>query len=407
MKSRILLLTLLTAACGLPEAPPPPDPMPIPDELKSSSGELQSIVQVDSINQELVVYAGPFNVPAMEGPSPSEMMLAGEGGGHDHGERTPMIRFDWPMDAWFKGFSFSVAEADGSLLPTHIMHHAIGVNYDRRQLVYEVPERLIGVGTETEPVLLPDFLGVPLEEGMRLGVYAMWHNDTGRDLDEVYLRLAIPWSPSTDSPEAVFPIYMDVDNGIGTSNTWDMNPGTTVQSYEFEMPIDGALLAAGGHMHDYGQYVRLEDVETGEVLVELIPDLDADGKILSLERKIFRKFFNAVDDRLILEGGRRYRVIGEYDSPLDHTLVEGAMAHIVGLFAPVNPDEWPAIDHASDVYALDISGLPMPADGSMHPGQTTMTEHIHDEGMDMTTGMGGMDHGDPPGTPEHQHTGGN
>ncbi len=41
-----------------------------------------------------------------------------------------------------------------------------------------------------------------------------------------------------------------------------------------------------GHLHDYGEWVRLEDVETGEVLIEVTGELDEKGKTHGVERKI-------------------------------------------------------------------------------------------------------------------------
>lgn len=58
------------------------------------------------------------------------------------------------------------------------------------------------------------------------------------------------------------------------------------------------------------------------------------------------------------EEGRTYRVVGVYDSPLAETVPMGAMAHIVGLFAPDDLSRLPDADPDSEIWALDLSGLP-------------------------------------------------
>ncbi len=46
--------------------------------------------------------------------------------------------------------------------------------------------------------------------------------------------------------------------------------------------------AVGGHLHEFGTQVRLENAETGEVLVKL-DGLYEDGRFVGVEQKILRK----------------------------------------------------------------------------------------------------------------------
>ena len=142
------------------------------------------------------------------------------------------------------------------------------VNFSRRQLLYSAAERLMGAGTETDDeISVPKTIGVPMTPGMKLGMYVAWHNDTGKDLDGVYLKLTMLWTPKNQNPRPVnsLPIYMDVNLTVGGSNTFDVPPGKSSKAYEFTLPVGGRLLGVGGHMHDYGVGVRLEDAETGKV----------------------------------------------------------------------------------------------------------------------------------------------
>ena len=104
----------------------------------------------------------------------------------------------------------------------------IMVNFSRRQLLYPAAERLMGAGTETdEEMSVPKTIGVPMKPGMRLGMYVAWHNDTGKDLDDVYIKLTMLWTPKNQNPQPVnaLPIYMDVNLTVGGSNTFDVPPG--------------------------------------------------------------------------------------------------------------------------------------------------------------------------------------
>jgi hypothetical protein len=257
-----------------------------------------------------------------------------------------------------QGVRLAAFTADGEQLPRDIMHHLIGVNFDRSQLVYPVPERLFGFGSETPDLVLPDRYEVPLQRGDNIGMYAMWNNHTGEDLDAVYVEVVIPYAAPGKDREVVMPIYMDTNNRIGGSNSFDLPPGLHAQSYEFEIPVSGGLLGAGGHLHDYGTELRLEDVATGETLVRLQGERTPDGRVVGVEQKIFRRFFMLLDARIQLEAGRRYRVVGVFDNPTGETIHDGGMAHIVGLFAPSDPSDWPRLNPTQPEYVTDVENLP-------------------------------------------------
>src|SRR5215207_7258120 len=55
-------------------------------------------VSVDSSRKELVITAGPFDLPDMPPMEDHSMMDLGMS--HD----TPIQRFEWPIDGWLRGF---------------------------------------------------------------------------------------------------------------------------------------------------------------------------------------------------------------------------------------------------------------------------------------------------------------
>ncbi len=69
-----------------------------------------------------------------------------------------------------------------------------------------------------------------------------------------------------------------------------------------------------------------------------------------------RKLLAIRGEGLSLTAGHRYRVVGVFDNPTRDTAY-GAMAHMVGLFAPNHYREWPALDSADLYYHRDLVDL--------------------------------------------------
>ena len=306
-------------------------------------------VTVDSSRHELTITSGPFDLPNM--PPMEDHAMMDLGMSHD----TRLQRFEWPVNGWFRGFRVELVDRHGRAVPAHVMHHMIMVNFSRRQLLYSAAERLMGTGTETGEVSVPKTIGVPMTPGMNLGMYIAWHNDTGKDLEGVQLKLIMLWTPKNQNPQPVnaLPIYMDVNLTVGGTNTFDVPAGKSSKAYEFTLPVGGRLLGVGGHMHDYGSGVRLEDAETGKVLTQVKAERDAQGKLVKMSRKLF----GVSGQGLRLKPGHRYRVVGEYDNPTGELRMKGAMASMVGLFVPDDMNRWPAIDARDPTYQRDLASL--------------------------------------------------
>lgn len=330
-------------------------PLPAPPPAALASDQPRAHVSVREDRNEIEIVAGPFHVPT----------AAATADHHEEGEgmKSPMVVVPWPVDAGFAGFRMAVYRSDGTPLPRDLLHHVIGVNFARRQLIYPIPERIFGIGTETPDVKLPGFLEVPLERGDSLGIYAMWNNTSGEELDDVFLQIAFPYAEAQVDRQKAFPVYFDTNNQIGGKTSYDLPPGHSTRSYEFELPVGGGLLAASGHLHDYGVELRLEEVATGRVITTLKAERDGRGRVTGVQQRIYRRFFKLFDARIPLKAGVRYRVVGVYDNPTDRTIPDGGMAHIVGLFVPDDPDRWPSLDPSSEAYRKDVAALPPPMAG--------------------------------------------
>jgi hypothetical protein len=183
---------------------------------------------------------------------------------------------------------------------------------------------------------------------------------------------------------------MDVNLTVGGSNTFDVPPGRSSKAYEFTLPMSGRLLGVGGHLHDYGSSVRLEDAETGKEITRVVAKRDPSGKVLGVSHELFA----VRGEGLKLRGGHRYRVVGEYDNPTKQTIHQGAMAHMVGLFVPDDMSKWPAIDPNDPTLKKDLASLEQSGNENMQHehGGSGHGEMNHGEMNHGDMNHGGMDH---------------
>lgn len=309
-------------------------------------------IAVDSARREVTLRIGPFTIAAMP-----EGMNHGDHGAHDMaGMATPFLAFDWPVTGWLRGFRITLADANGRPLPRRLIHHVNMMNFERRALLYDAVERTLAAGQETEDVTLPRAVGFPMAAGTSVGLMAAWANETGSDIEGVYLTVTLLWSPTNLSPRPLdaLPLYMDVNyQGPGQSDSYDLPAGTSSKSHEFTLPVGGRLLGVGGHLHDHARELVLEDLETGRTVVRLRARLDREGKLLGVERRLY----GTRGDGLALRGGRRYRITAHYNNPTGATIPSGAMGIMIGLFVPDDLARWPAVDRDNPGIKADIASI--------------------------------------------------
>jgi hypothetical protein len=311
---------------------------------------------VDFAAGEVVITAGPFRVQAMD---------MGMGDMEMGSYQDTVYAFAWPQDGWMQGYRIELKDAQGNPLPRQMIHHIGFNNFARRQAQYPAVERLLAAGKETDDITLPRSIGVPMRQGDSLGLFAMLMPVGGKTVDSAYVTIAMPFtSKGHGHPTDVMPLLIDVHPDIGGYSRYDLPPGHTERSAEFTLALGGGMIAIGGHLHDYAVSVRLEDVKTGKVLVRLKAKKKPDGDLISVSR--FNYGFH--DDMLRLEGGRRYRIVTEYDNPTGKTITDGAMGMMAGPFVPDFPALWPVLDPNDPVTQRDLASMPRPAAPPAAPG---------------------------------------
>jgi len=321
-------------------------------------------VQVDSSRKEVVVTAGPFTIRHMPKNMDHGMMHEMEG------TTTPLMRFTWPNEAWFRGFDIELFDGQGRPLDSHLVHHLNVMNFNRRQLLYPAVERMVAAGSETGSVSVPKSIGIPMEPGFELAMYAAWNNTGEADIEGAWLTIRLHWSPSNlaPRPKAILPLYMDV-NYNRVTDSYDLPAGRSSRTYEFTMPLTGRLLAVGGHAHDYAEFVSLEEVESGKTVIMLKAETDGEGLLL----KMPRKYYGVRGDGLKLSGGKRYRIRADYNNTSGAMIPSGAMGLLAGAFVPDDIAEWPALDPEDPDIRADIAQLETIGKPSGHEGM----DHEH------------------------------
>ena len=301
-------------------------------------------------------------------------------GGNDYHRHGPdgRVAFSWPEDGWVNGYRMELIDAEGRVLPAEMLHHAGVVNLDRRQLAYPMMERLFAVGRETGHVTLPHWMGLRMSADQAMAVYFALVNPYGTAIEGASLRMTFDWRPRASgtaleakAPRArtshhterarrapgeiveIVPLIVSANPNDGFGSVFDVPPGRSTKVAEFTLPVGGRLRALGGHVHDYAVELRLEDVETGRVLVQLDARTDAEGTLegVELQRFILRPL------GLRLEANRRYRVVGVYDNPTGAMLPGAAMAYMAGPFVPDDMGRWPEVDPNDPMYARDRARL--------------------------------------------------
>jgi hypothetical protein len=269
------------------------------------------------------------------------------------GHEDVRVHFRWPADVWMRGFDLRLYDANHHRLdqPT-TMHHFELLDFDRRQLVYPLVERVFGMGEETSSALVPKTVGLPLDRGMDMALYVMWNNHTDQPLDGVTFELTIKYSPRNLSPRPtiVLPFKADVNIHPGYGDAFNLPPGGGSHSALFTVGTSGRLLAVGGHLHDYGKELRLEDPSTGRVLARVRAERRPDGTVLGVDHGLYGVLGRGPH----LVAGHPYRLVAVYQgSPADS--IRGAMGVMGGIFAPDHYRRWPAIDRHDPDYLIDLN----------------------------------------------------
>ncbi|HTT68792.1 MAG TPA: hypothetical protein VMF70_12260 [Gemmatimonadales bacterium] len=294
----------------------------------------------DSAHQQLVITLGPVVLPAHTE--------------HHMVEQLGVQSVALPRGGWLQGYDVDIVDSGGRLLPRALIHHVELIELDRRALLDGQVQRMASVGKETGDVRLPGFIGYPVRRGEALGINPMLDNPTDTSYPAAYVRLRIPYTPENaeDRPVDVYSIGTDVTGAVGRSSDFDIPAGRSSLSHEFAVPISGALLAIGGHLHDLGLRLVLVNLATGDTVYDARAARDTTGRVLGMPvRQLWRT------GGYQIAAGQRFRLTAFYDNPTGHTVAAGAMGTFGGAFKPDDVQAWPRLDPKDPETQRDLTYL--------------------------------------------------
>ena len=277
--------------------------------------------KVDSNAHSVTLRVGPMNLPAntdhMKMPQPPDLIWA------------------VPIEGWLLAYHPRLVDSTGSAVPGTVLHHTAFWNENRADfLCPNKEEHIFGAGSEmTDWGEVPGY-GYHVQKGDKIRVETMVYNPTATSYDKVYLEVQIPFADASGPSvgkltQNVYPAWMDVAS-CGNSG-YDLPTGKSTKSGTVTVKYDGVLLGVGGHLHDYGRQVVLQNWSRKETVATLDAKVDSEGHLESVPVKLF-----------LQEGGYKFsandvlRISAAYDNPTGKLLRDGAMGIAVGYFVPAN-----------------------------------------------------------------------
>jgi hypothetical protein len=292
----------------------------------AAAGQETTRLVVDSARQEIVIFVENITI------APATPYT------HHTAESYHVI--GWPATGWMRGYEIDLLDSTGAALPRHMLHHAGMANANRRQIVYPMAERIFAAAHETGAVRLPGRYGVPIAAGHQLVLYFALVNPDSAAVTRAVLRVRLRWAPEHSRATGILPFYASAKEDTRESISFDIPQGRSETSADFTLPSGGWLRALGGHLHDHGVELRLEDAESNKVLARIRARRGSDGAL----REIGRTRFALKRKGLRLHAGRRYRVVAVYDNATGNVIAGGAMGFLAGAFIPENLS---AFEHAA------------------------------------------------------------
>ena len=282
--------------------------------------------RVDDAAHTVTLHVGPMNLPAhtshMKMPQPSDQV------------------WQIPFEGWLLAYHPKLVDAAGQEVPGTVLHHTAFWNENRSDfLCPNKEEHIFGAGSEmTDWVEVPGY-GYRVQKDDRIRIETMVYNPTATSYEKVYLEVVIPFQYAAENlppRKNVYPAWMDVKS-CGNSS-YDVPAGKSEKSGTVTVKYDGLLLGVGGHLHDYGRQIVLEDLTRKETVATLDARVDDQGRLEAVPVRLFVQ-----EGGFKLSAGDVLKTSATYDNPTDNLLRNGAMGIAVGYFVPNNESKMAAL----------------------------------------------------------------
>jgi hypothetical protein len=365
LSTAAIFLLASSAAFAQQQSPPPPPPAHdmhhmhhggfMQDMHHAVAKGVKLDQQVDDASHTITLRVGPISLPAntdhMKMPQPADLI------------------WTVPVDGWLLAYTPRLVDASGAEVPGHVLHHVAFWNTSRSDfLCPNKEEHIFGAGSElTNWTEIPGY-GYHVQKGDQIRVETMVHNPWDTPYDKVYLEVKIPFAGAGADPKAdltasaksnskananpgtapvegsgyggsalrasvksVYPAWMDVESCRDSG--YDLKAGKSQTVGNVTVKYDGVLLGVGGHLHDYGRQLVLEDTTRKETVVTLDAKVNDKGELLSIPVVTFYD-----KGGYKFAAGDQLKITATYDNPTGKLLRDGAMGIVVGYFVPSQGD---------------------------------------------------------------------
>ena len=285
--------------------------------------------------KELAIILGPIDLPARSS---------------HHMAQLPVQEGVVPFDLTIRGYRTHIIDGRGEPVPRVVLHHMNLLDPGRRELFLPIMLRVLAASHETRPVSFPGWLfGIPMKGGSRFLALTMLHNPTDVDYEGVTVHLTLEYERFASLPlYPVAPFHLDaMYPEVSATKAWDLPPGHSVKTWDASPAIRGLIIGLGGHLHAHASRLRFENLTTGEVLYDIRPKLDEEGRVAGIPALMHRG--RGVGALVVPE--HRYRITVEYRNPFDTVIEDGGMGSIAGAFIPL--EDWPAANPREALFAAD------------------------------------------------------
>jgi hypothetical protein len=197
--------------------------------------------------------------------------------------------------------------------------------------------------------------GERVQKREKIRIETMMYNPTATSYEKAFLEVVIPFQETPGDASAaatrknVYPAWMDVTS-CGNSG-YDLPAGKSEKTGTVTVKYDGVLLGVGGHLHDYGKQIVLQDVSRKETVATLDAMADAQGHLESVPVKLFFQ-----DGGYKFASGDVLKISATYDNPTGKLLRDGAMGIAVGYFAAADDAKMAALRRNAP-HPHDMAGM--------------------------------------------------
>jgi hypothetical protein len=221
-------------------------------------------------------------------------------------------------------------------LPNALLHHLVLYNAERRDFICpkQWDEMIYAAGPEMTP--WPQFPGAGyyVDNGDELRLEAMFANSGSEHTGNIFLELRLRYLIQGEDRRLknIYPLRLWIGQ-CGASHLdgprYDLVPGENRTATEVTLDFGGNVLVIGGHMHDHGVRLDVENISTHEMFAALPATLDSHGRLVSMPVLNFiqRGGYH-------LARGDTIRLTATYYNPSSIPLRGSGMAIAMGYFAP-------------------------------------------------------------------------